>query len=314
MRGGRGRQCRAACEGARVTAIVTATGQSVARYGIGASEVAAACGMCSFRTPLSLWLEKTGRSEPVAGNDATLWGQILEPLLRAWYCERTRLPVMVPPASLFHPTRKWARCTPDGIALGPNDEQLHLVQCKNVGRRQAWRWGEDVMDPSSVTHEYVCQVAWEMMVTGFHRADLIASIGGSPPVIYTIHRDAQLEADLIEAAGEFWRCVETDTPPKVDGSDDWTRYLAAQMKRDTGAIIPRSGATDALAVQLQDALAMVARAESNADELKNQLRALMVDRAAEAIETDKGQIRWKANVKGARVFTVPKAWRGAADE
>lgn len=291
------------------TAVQTATGQTVDRYGIGASEIAAACGICSFRSPLSLWLEKTGKGEPFSGNDHTAWGQALEPLLRFWYSQRTQLPVLVPPASIFHPTLTWARCTPDGIALAPDETTwLHLVQCKNVGRRQAWRWGEDVTDPNSVTHEYHAQVAWEMYVTGMDRCDLIASIGGSPPVIYEIHRDAQFEAELVEAASEFWRCVETGRPPRVDHSEDWTKYLAQQMKR-SGSVVPRAGKTDALAVQLRDAYEMVRRAEENAEALKNEFRAVMAEQGAEAVETGEGLIKWPANVNGVRSFKVPNVWK-----
>lgn len=288
-------------------ATIAANGQQVDRYGIGASEIAAAVGISSFRSPLSLWLEKTGRGEEFAGNEHTQWGQMLEPLLRAWYAEKTQLAVLVPPASVFHPTLTWARCTPDGIALGPDDKPLHLVQCKNVGRRQAWRWGEDVTDPNSITSEYLAQVNWEMFVTGYDRCDLIASIGGSPPVIYEIHRDAQFEAELVEAAAEFWQCVTSGKPPRVDHSEDWTKYLAQQMKR-SGSVAPRSGKGDALAVQLRDAYEMVKRAEENCNQIKNEFRALLTEQGAEAVETGEGPIKWKKNVNGTPTFTVPRAW------
>lgn len=59
------------------------------KSGIGGSDVAAVLGMSPWRSPMDVWLEKTGRSEPVEENDAMYWGKKLEALVADRYCEET---------------------------------------------------------------------------------------------------------------------------------------------------------------------------------------------------------------------------------
>jgi putative phage-type endonuclease len=59
------------------------------RHGIGGSDAAAALGLSPWKTPLSLYLEKTGDARPFRDNESMLWGRVLEPAIRAEYTRRT---------------------------------------------------------------------------------------------------------------------------------------------------------------------------------------------------------------------------------
>ena len=59
------------------------------KYFIGGSDAAAACGINPWISPLQLYLEKTGQIEPYGGNDATYWGNVLEPFVASRLAEVT---------------------------------------------------------------------------------------------------------------------------------------------------------------------------------------------------------------------------------
>ena len=63
--------------------------QALSRFGVGASEIAAACGISRYRTRFGLWLEKTGRAPGFAGNVHTRLGQLCEPRARQLYADAT---------------------------------------------------------------------------------------------------------------------------------------------------------------------------------------------------------------------------------
>lgn len=205
--------------------------QTVSHLGIGASEIAAICGLNPFASPWDVWLRKTGQVAEFEGNAFTEWGHRLEPAIRQKYADDTGLMVRVPHESMFSMERPWARATPDGIAFDKRASTEHLLQCKNVGTwiGKSWENGPPV---------YVqLQEQWEMYVTGLGRADVAALIGGSDYRVFTVHRDDKSIADLLTIADDFWRKVETRTPPSVDDSDACRQHFEGRIKATPVEII-----------------------------------------------------------------------------
>ncbi|MCX2499574.1 YqaJ viral recombinase family protein, partial [Plesiomonas shigelloides] len=64
---------------------------AIRQQGIGSSDAAAAIGLSRYKSPLTLWLEKTGRKacDDLSQNAAVQWGIALEPLLAQVYAKRT---------------------------------------------------------------------------------------------------------------------------------------------------------------------------------------------------------------------------------
>ena len=89
------------------------------REGISASEMAAIVGLDPYRSPIDVFLDKTGRAAPFAGNERTHWGNLLEDPIRNDYATRRGLLVTVP-GTLDHPTLPWAKATPDGVCYMPD--------------------------------------------------------------------------------------------------------------------------------------------------------------------------------------------------
>ena len=63
----------------------------IRQQGIGSSDAAVAIGLSPYKSPLSLWLEKTHRKAPddLSEKEAVIWGTVLEPVLASVYAERT---------------------------------------------------------------------------------------------------------------------------------------------------------------------------------------------------------------------------------
>jgi putative phage-type endonuclease len=251
---------------AMTAALVPSPPQTRAEGGIGASEAAAAIGVNPYQTPLDLWLVKTGRAAPFAGNEATFFGQVLEPVVRAHYVETNQVLVHVPPTSLWHRSIPWLKATPDGIVV---DEQglwrFVAPQVKCVGFRQAQRWEDDIPE------EYVIQAVVEMAVTDLDRLDFAVLVGGSHYVQPTVHRDRELEALVLQQLAEFQQLIESDTQPAIDGSSSFRKWAHAQIKRKQ--VIQASPEAVSKMERLREVVVLQAQLEREEKVLKNELLA-----------------------------------------
>lgn len=275
--------------------------------GLGASEVAASIGLHPYQTPYDVYAVKTGDMQPFAGNDATRWGQLIEPAARTAYVEKTGYSLHVPPESLFHEEIEWARATPDAIVVDQEYDEnhghwRHLVQIKNTGfwPGQQWKHGP----PDHVT----IQEQWEMFVTGLPRADVVVSLGGGFPEIFTIHRDEKLIDDLVKAATKFWRHVENRIPPPIDDTascrDYWTKRASSTMAE--GVVVPWA-LSESIAEEYRAAWGDEKRAKKRLETAKNAIRSLCGQAQADGIEATDGNIMWSR-----RSTAATTDWQGVA--
>jgi len=79
------------------------------RHGIGGSDAGAILGVNPYRTPLQVWLEKTGKAEPddLSDNEAVTWGNVLEDTIAREYSRRTGHRVQRRNATLTHRECPW---------------------------------------------------------------------------------------------------------------------------------------------------------------------------------------------------------------
>lgn len=276
--------------------------QVVSSHGIGASEIAAALGVHPHKDRITLWREKVGDLDSFQGNDASVWGQDVEPALRLWYARKCGKAIYVPPESLYHPDELWMRATPDGIALGDfgtSDDPStwdHLFEAKNTNWRQAHRWGEPGTDEVPVEH--LLQVQDNLAVTGLDWGMIAASIGGAAPALYPIQRDDELIAMLIEGGREFWRLVETRTPPPVEPTEAYAEFIAARHPFSRDAFVEADERAAAAAAELRQVRAAAAELERRRLMAENLLKQAIGEAAG--LETPQGRIVWKPR-RGRRV-------------
>lgn len=186
------------------------------RKGIGGSDIAAVLGLSKWKTPYEVWKDKLGLSTPTPDNEAMLWGRELEPVIRQQYAERTGREVITPSKMLVHKEHPFLIANLDGFTT-----DNRIVEIKTA--RLANEWGEPGTDEVPIA--YLLQVQHYMLVTGFEVADIAVLISGSDYRQYEIKADKELHDMLIDEAVQFWRCVETETPPApVSYADAVSRY------------------------------------------------------------------------------------------
>jgi len=261
----------------------------VRKCGIGSSDAGAAVGLNPYQSQLELWMIKTGRDgnlPKVDPNDETspmYWGSLLEPIVAAHYTRRTGNRVRKINAVLQHPDpdKKWMLANIDREVTGANDVQI--LECKTAGEHGIRLWRDGV--PEYI----VCQVQHQLAVTGKKAADVCVLICGQEIRIYRIQRDDELIARLIELERQFWKYIETDTPPPADGSDSADRALRCLYPKDAGSTVNFSDDTEMSATfsDLVNLRADIANREELESLLKQKIQEKMGDASIALFETGK---------------------------
>jgi predicted phage-related endonuclease len=154
-------------------------------------------------------------------NRFTEWGQRLEPVVAAKFCEEhpDLVKHCMQGAGYAHPDRQWQAASPDIDLFGPRPQRLvdevrtTFCEVKTAARADAWYDGVPVY--------YRTQVLWTMDVLGVDHAYLAALIGGSDYREFVLELDDDAQADLavMRAAGEdFMASLAAGTPPDLDDS------------------------------------------------------------------------------------------------
>lgn len=257
---------------------------AVRRGGIGSSDAAAAVGLSPYKSPLELWLEKTGRKEgpDLSQSEAVFWGTTLEAIIANVYANRTGNKVRRVNAVLQHPEHPFMLANLDR-AVGSEG----VLEVKTAGGHSAQFWEDGVPE------HYQCQVIHQLAVTGKAWADVAVLIGGQDFRIYRIEREESQIADLIECETVFWNMVESDVQPEVDGSESCGSALSFLYPRDSGLELDCTESTElnALFGQLLRIRSDLTGLEQSESLLRQQLQAAMGE--ATAARFSGGRISWK---------------------
>lgn len=173
--------------------------------GLGGSEVAAVVGLSPWTSRHALWHRKKGLVDPQPTNRMR-WGHYVEPALLKWYAD-TVVPVATDVGTYVHRDHPWMVANPDGLA---EDRGVEAKSDHNpIG------WGEPGTDQIPI--QYRVQLQWYMAVTGHDRWDLIATISGNAPEVWTLKADPEDHAWLMAEAEEFLASLDAGEPPEIDG-------------------------------------------------------------------------------------------------
>ena len=243
--------------------------------GIGSSDAPVAVGMSRYKSPLELWMEKTGRNlaEDISNKDAVFWGTTLEPIVANVYAERTGKKVRRVNAVLQHPEHPFMLANLDRIVEGGG-----VLEIKTAGLRSQGQWEE------GVPLAYQIQVLHQLAVTGKAWADVAVLIGGQEFRIYRIESDEDRIAQLVAMEKTFWDHVEHETAPEVDGSESCNKALALLYPRTAPVMVDYTERKEMniLFKTLLEARQRTKAAESN--------EALLEQRVKEAIGFAEGAI------------------------
>lgn len=284
-------KARAALKLVRTKAMPREEWLAIRKQGIGSSDAAAAVGLHPYKSQLELWLEKTGRDGNLPKADSQdeasplYWGSILEPIVATHYSQKTGYRVRRVNAVLQHHELPWMLSNIDREVIGASEVQI--LECKTAGIHGARLWKEGVP-------EYVqLQIHHQLAVTGKSTADVAVLIGGQQLEIHRIQRNNALIDRLIGLEQAFWRFVESDTPPPVDGSESAEVALRCLYPEDSGSTLdfsqnPMLSKTFADLISIRQRLADLQKLEA---QYKQSIQQAMGE--ASRAKFQAGEVSWK---------------------
>jgi putative phage-type endonuclease len=220
---------------------------------IGGSDIGAILGLSKFRTPLEVWMEKTGKETKQSDSLPHRFGSFAEEFVASEYARATGFELLHDESIYIHPTYPFMSAHIDRFVLGDairngmDNTATRLLECKTANPFSRGEWGEPGTD--QVPMSYLCQCIWYMAITGIEQCDLAVLFGNSDFRIYEIARDLELEALVIEKALHFWNeYVLKDVPPPAQTEGD---YQALFKKSDPSKTIEANPKTVELIRQLQ---------------------------------------------------------------
>lgn len=265
------------------------------REGIGASDVAAICGMSTFNTPLDVWEAKRGLREPSADSPVMEWGRRLEPVIADAFSETTGIAIRRRSREVRY--RDWPvlfahldRSTPEG--------PLEIKASMSTRG-----WGET--GSADVPQHVGLQVQAQLLCTERPRAFVAALLGYRDFRWYDVPFDRELVMDqVLPILRDFWDGVESGIPPEPDGSESYSAFLRRMHPRDERPERPATPEEGLLVASYLVADARLAEATT--------VEALLKQRLQDAIAADGGlvgpgyRISWKASRE--------TDWRGIAED
>ena len=196
------------------------------RTGIGGSDAAAVMGLNPWKSPLDVYLDKTGQLMESPDNPALYWGRVLEEVVAREYSLRTRTKVRRKNRILRHRKHPWMLANLDRVIVGGRG----ILECKTTARTEGW--GPSGSDEIPLT--YYLQLVHYLAVTGSPFADLAVLIGGRDFRTYRVHPDDRTLEHLIDREYDFWiNHVLVKNPPEPQTESD----LAWLYPKDQGSTL-----------------------------------------------------------------------------
>lgn len=193
----------------------------VRKTGIGGSDAAAVLGLSPWRSPLDVFLDKTGRSAPQEETDAMYWGTRLEALVANKYCEVSGNEVRRV-NSLLRSDKFPCLIGNIDRAVCPEKGKLPVVkgefrtskilECKTA-RSMSDEWGANGSD--QIPQYYLAQVLHYLGLTGCQSCDVACLFFDSRKFgIYTVNADSDLIASMFARLAQWWDdYVAKNVPP-----------------------------------------------------------------------------------------------------
>lgn len=258
---------------------------------ITATDVAKILGISKYGSAIDVYAEKIGEAIPSEPTEPMRRGLQLEPAILRIYGEEIAPVVPELPYTLVRcPTDHLIAATLDARRVSGSDFlDGRPVDAKNVGWHDASEWGDT--DTDQMPKHFGVQLMIQMYVTGTKEADLAVLFSGNDFRRYTIQRVPEVEEQLAQICREFWENhVLTRTPPEVDGSESYAKYLAQVFAKNTDVVLRATSEQDLMASELNAAKEDFERAEEKVEVYKNRFKAAIG--TAKAIEGPKWKAAW----------------------
>lgn len=206
---------------------------------IGGSDASAVMGLNPYKSPYSLWAEKTGKviPEDISKKESVRLGVELEDYVARRFTEETGKKVRRETSIIKNSQYPFAHANVDRMVIGEDAG----LECKTTSILNLRRF-KDGEYPA----EYYCQCVHYLAVTGKKRWYLAVLVLGQGFYWFCIERDeAEINA-LMESEEAFWDRVKSESPPDFVGSASDSTAIGAMYPGGEDKMVDLFGlATDA---------------------------------------------------------------------
>lgn len=257
--------------------------KSLRKQYIGGSDAASVIGMNPYKSPYALWAEKTGKIPEFEGNLATDVGAYMEDFIAKRFEQETGKKVRRENASILNDKYPWAIANYDRLVVGEDAG----LECKYTDSLNLKRYKN-----GEYPERFYAQCVHYLAVSGKKRWYLAVLIGNKEFKWFTIERDEEEIAVLMGEEKKMAECIETDTPPTVDGTDSTTKTIItifAESNEDSVNLY-------AYETDLRQYMALgeqIEALQAQKDEMANRVKAFMSD--AGRGESDRYKVSWTSS-------------------
>lgn len=263
----------------------------IRRRGIGGSDASAVAGLNRYKSPVGVFLDKTGQIEPDEAGEAAYWGNVLEDVVAREFTIQTGLRVQRSNKLYQHPEHKFMLGNVDRLILDKGGRGLGILECKTASAYKLGEWEDD-----QVPDEYAIQLQHYMAVLGVDYGYFAVLIGGQRFQYKLVERNDKIIDSLVQIEDEFWnRHVVPGIPPMIDGSDASVNLLNQlyPISAPASEVIlddKQAGIVRQLQVAKEDA----AVAAEQVKRYENELKSIMGENEL-AIHNGDTLLSWKSN-------------------
>lgn len=198
--------------------------------GLGGSDIGVILGVNKWKSPVELWMEKTGRATNDVDNLPVRFGTYAEDFVAQEYTRETGRRVQRYNQMLRHPEFQMVighldrLVVPDAQARASHRSEIRTDRLLEAKTASAYALGSAEWGPSGsdeIPMRYLAQCATYMALSGCQYADLAALFGNQELRIYHLTRDMDLERELLARAAEWWEAhVVADVAPEPQTESD----------------------------------------------------------------------------------------------
>ena len=269
------------------------------KNGIGGSDAGAVCGVNPYKSPFSIYMEKTADAvQETEDNERMRQGRDLEDYCARRFSEATGLKVHRSNYLYRHSEHPFMLADLDRVIVGENAG----LECKTVSAWSADKWKSVETIPES----YILQCQHYASVMNYDYMYIACLILGSEFVYYRIERDDDLIRSLIKIEKDFWENnVLAHSIPNPDGSKAYDEALASYFTAQKESSIPLIG-FDADLARRKELTGLIGKMEKEKKTIDQKIKLFMQEN--EVAENSKYRVTWKmSDTTGSRRFVVKEA-------
>lgn len=252
------------------------------KNGIGGSDAGAICGLNPYSSPLSVYMDKTGKLEEKEDNEAMRQGRDLEEYVARRFCEETKLKVRK--SNMMYVSREYPFMLADVDRLIVGKDAG--LECKTASAFQADKWKDGNVPP-----HYAIQCFHYMAVTGRKNWYIAVLILGQGFHYTKLTWDDEIIRSLVQLEKNFWeKHITAQVLPEPDGSKISSEVIAQYFQAArTGSEIHLEGFGERLK-RREELLQLEKKLERERKAIEQQIQIAMAENEL-AVE-DRYRISW----------------------